>query len=112
MQRKSKTTPEGEIKHAIFTWLTLQPKAMAFPVYNGGIFDPVRRIYRKPNSRFYRAGVPDILGIWDGKPLAIEVKTKTGVVSEDQKGFLSEFSSRGGIAILARSLEEVVAALS
>lgn len=52
-------------------------------------------------------GVADILGIYQGKPLAIEVKSKKGRLSEFQKTFLIRFHAQGGIAIVARSVDDV-----
>lgn len=56
-------------------------------------------------KRFFRAGTPgiaDIMGLWNGVPVAIEVKrpkTKKNV-SADQKAFLQRFSDCGGVAIV------------
>ncbi len=52
-------------------------------------------------------GVSDILGIYKGKPLAIEVKTSKGKLSENQIYFLQNFKREGGIAFVARSVEDV-----
>jgi hypothetical protein len=53
-------------------------------------------------------GVADILGILkDGRFLAIEVKSPTGKVPPHQQLFLDEISGRGGVAFVARSVEEV-----
>ena len=54
-----------------------------------------------------RAGVPDILACLQGKFLAIEGKTSTGVVSELQRIHLEQIRKAQGIAIVARSLDEV-----
>lgn len=54
-------------------------------------------------------GVSDILGILpDGRFLAIEVKTRTGRVSEYQASFLYEITKNGGVAFVARSVEDVI----
>lgn len=56
-------------------------------------------------KRFFRAGIKgiaDIMGIYKGRGVAIEVKrpeTKKNV-SVDQKAFLSRFEQCGGIAIV------------
>jgi hypothetical protein len=48
----------------------------------------------------------------DGHFLAIEIKSPTGRVSRHQQHFIDEIAARGGVAFVARSLEEVEAALS
>ncbi len=80
---------------------------MAWPTASVGLYDPVKKAFRRPGKHF-RKGVADILGIWRGLPLAIEVKTKIGQVSKEQQQFMVDFESRGGLAFVARSLEEVI----
>lgn len=77
-----------------------------------GIWDPSKKIYRKSNNRFHRKGVPDILGILDGKLLAIEVKALKGVVSPEQRVFITMINEQGGIAFVARSVQQCAIELS
>jgi penicillin-binding protein-related factor A (putative recombinase) len=70
-----------------------------------GTYDPTKKVFRK--NAGYMKGVADILGIWRGKLLAIEVKTPTGKLSPEQKQFLSRVQEEGGIAFVARSVEDV-----
>jgi Holliday junction resolvase len=53
-------------------------------------------------------GVPDIVGIFQGKMLAIEVKAPKGKASEHQKFFIQAINRHGGIAFVARSIEDVI----
>lgn len=73
---------------------------------NGGTFDPTIKRFRKPGA-WYMPGVSDILGIFNHRMLAIEVKTEKGKPSPHQKQFLFTVASQGGIAMIARSIEEV-----
>ena len=52
-------------------------------------------------------GVADIIGIYDKKFFAIEVKTLKGKLSDHQRLFLSKVALNGGLAIVARSVEDV-----
>lgn len=72
-----------------------------------GIFDPVKRRYRANTSPYRIKGVSDILGIWRGRPLAIEVKSEKGRLRPEQREFLERFRSEGGIAFMARSIDDV-----
>lgn len=101
---------EQQIKNSILDWLKLK-SIFAWPNDSVGVFDERRGAYRRKTSRHHINGVPDILGVFMGKPLAIEVKSKTGRLSEAQKDFLEKFQSVGGIAITARSIEDVEGAL-
>lgn len=73
-----------------------------------GIFDPVKKVYRKPNNPHHIKGVADILGIIQGRFLAIEVKSDKGLISTEQKIFLKHINEEGGIAFVARSVEQVI----
>lgn len=53
-------------------------------------------------------GVPDIVGIHQGKFLGIEVKTASGKLSPHQERFLKNINAAGGIAFVARSLDDVI----
>lgn len=57
-------------------------------------------------------GSADLIG-WtaDGRFLSIEVKSKTGRVTEEQKTFLAMVRASGGVAIIARSVEEALEGL-
>lgn len=53
-------------------------------------------------------GVPDIVGIYQGRYLGIEVKTRNGVVSDNQRRFIDTINAAGGIAFVARSVDDVI----
>jgi Holliday junction resolvase len=53
-------------------------------------------------------GVPDIIGIWHGKLLGIEIKTTAGRVSEHQQRFIDAINREGGLAFVARSIDDVI----
>jgi hypothetical protein len=77
-----------------------------------GVYDEKRGCYIRNNSRYVIRGVSDILGVLpNGRILAIEVKSRKGKVSPDQEAFLKNVLLKGGVAILARSLEDVIAEL-
>lgn len=65
----------------------------------------------KIGDRFLRFGLkgsPDILGIADGgRFVGIEVKTGTGRQTPEQKLFQAMTFRRGGVYIIARSLDDV-----
>ena len=51
-------------------------------------------------------GGSDLIGWVDGRFLAIEVKTATGVVSHEQKDFIDLVRRHGGLAGVARSIQD------
>jgi Holliday junction resolvase len=55
-----------------------------------------------------KKGVADILGVLpDGRFLAVEVKQPTGRLTWEQEGFIEVINKHGGLAFVARSVEEV-----
>lgn len=52
-------------------------------------------------------GSSDIIGIWKGKFLAVEVKTPRGKVTDAQLNFIEAVNRAGGIAFVARSKKDV-----
>lgn len=53
-------------------------------------------------------GSPDIIGIYKGKFLGIEVKSATGTLRPEQKEFLDKINAEGGFAFVARNLDDVI----
>lgn len=53
-------------------------------------------------------GVSDIIGIHEGRLLAIEVKTSTGRLSGHQQAFIDRVNKEGGIGFVARSPDDVI----
>lgn len=94
---------ESEIKRQILTWLRYN-QIFSWNVESVGIYDEKRGLYRKKFSAFQIKGVADIIGIYKKRPLAIEVKSKTGKLSFHQITFLHDFKAAGGIAFVARSV--------
>jgi len=53
-------------------------------------------------------GISDILGCWQGRMLAIEIKRPGGRVSPDQQKFIERVNAEGGFAFVAYSVDDVV----
>ena len=99
--------PEKLIENQILHYL-FRRGIFAWKNQSVGIFDPVKRIYRKNNNPFHIKGVSDILGVLPGgRLLAIEVKTEIGRASPEQKAYIAKINSLGGIAFVARSVYDV-----
>ena len=52
-------------------------------------------------------GVADIIGCHNGRMFAIEVKTERGRVTPYQQRFIDRVNDAGGLAFVARSIEDV-----
>lgn len=107
---------ESGTQRAILDWLKLN-KIFCWRNNNTPTYDPKLGVYRKMGSHQMK-GVPDILFITpDGRFGAIEVKDKfsinapseSGYPSLEQIEFLDAVNYRGGVAFVARDLEDVIA---
>ena len=67
---------------------------------------------RTPDGRYFDTGLPvgfsDIFGVRksDGKAVFIEVKTKSGKVSENQENFIDKMKENNALAGICRSVED------
>ena len=111
LETGSRDLKEKDIERLILEWLNVQPGCKAWKNKSMGTYDPVRGVYRANQSRFSEKGSSDILGIWGGRMLCIEVKSRRGTLRPEQKEFLDIMGKLGAITILARSLEDVLGAL-
>ena len=57
-------------------------------------------------------GSADLIGILDGRFVALEVKTERGRVSPEQQLFLDLVRRRGGFAAVVRSIDDARAAVT
>lgn len=53
-------------------------------------------------------GVPDIIGVYKGRMIGIEVKTSNGKTSPYQDNFIKNINDAGGLAFVARSVDDVI----
>lgn len=104
-------TPESLIKRAVCHYLSGLKDCFFWVNESVGVFDAKRGIYRKKNSPYQLNGTADILGIFQGSPLAIEIKSKSGRLTDSQREFLDKFKYHGGIGVVARSVDDVKNAL-
>lgn len=98
-QKKQK--PEKALVNAIMQYLAAK-KIFAWRQNTGAIKVEDRLI------RFGVLGCSDIIGLLpNGKMFAIEAKSSKGRLSLAQKSFLDAISKNGGIAIVAKKLEDI-----
>lgn len=114
---------EKQIENQILTYLK-NKKIFAWKAQSTGVFDPARGVFRKSSNPHHINGVSDIIGIFQGMMLCIEVKKpyiskKTlrikhrtqeeleKLASEDQQFFIKTINDRGGVAFFADSIEVV-----
>lgn len=100
---------EADLMRQIQDWLRLNNHC--FIRVNVGARVEFRPHGGKRFMRFGRQGCADILACIDGRFVAIECKTERGRQSEHQQRFQQEVEYCRGIYVLARSLDDVIAAV-
>lgn len=101
---------EKDIENAILAALQTVKGCKAWKNQSVGIYDPTKKSFRR-RSRYQIKGVSDILGIYKGKMICLEVKTKKGRLSPEQKSFLEEMQALGAFTACVRSVPEALAVL-
>lgn len=98
---------EADILKAVLATLELHPKVGWAARANSGLFEV--------QGRYVRAGwkgCSDVVGqLKDGRWLACETKSATGRLTADQQLFLDTVNQHGGLAFVARSVDDVMRAL-
>ena len=99
---------EKDIQKQILMLLKRHPKVQWVARFNSGTFVSGDR-YISSNSQ---SGMSDILGMLKGGRLfAIECKSRTGKIMPHQQEFLDLINGGGGLAFIARSVEDVTVRL-
>jgi len=99
-------TEEGAVVQACLEYLGIYG-AFVWRNNTGSLKDKINRpvFFGKPGSS-------DILGLLPGgRFIAVECKSKKGKLSENQKDFLAEVERLGGLAIVARSVDDIMKAV-
>lgn len=64
-------------------------------------------MFKVHGSPLMMAGLPDLVGCIKGRFIGVEVKTAEGSVSKVQRHVLAKIRRAGGVAIVARSVDDV-----
>lgn len=102
--KKFSENSANALTDSIVYWIRLHGGS-ADRINNMGVYDAKRGMYRRAGTR---NGIADIIGTWQGKYLAVEVKYGKDRLSEDQKKRRQEIIDAGGIYIVARSFDQFV----
>lgn len=95
---------------ADFLALALPPHEAVFcSIPNGGKRD--KGTAGKLKAEGLQPGAPDLLILWKGRAIGLELKTRGGRLSPEQMAFSMRWTTAGGVYAVARSLEEVAGLL-
>lgn len=97
---------ETQIMRDILVAVTSLPDGVFWRTNSGVAVTPARSVVR-----FNVPGTPDILGCYRGRAVAIEAKAAIGRQSHQQRRFQAAWERAGGLYVLARSVDDAMAAL-
>lgn len=96
---------EKSIEKEILQYLNIRPNWFAFKINCTGTYDPTKKVFRKKSS-YSINGISDIIAVYKGLIVCLEVKTPKGRLSENQKIFLEKIQKYGGAAYVVRSIAD------
>ncbi len=104
---------EADVLSAVLQALALHPRVAWAQRMNSGAGRILRKGGVSQFMRFGFPGCPDVLGqLRDGRVLAVETKRPSGEPTREQKAFLDCVNANGGLALVARSADDVWKALA
>jgi hypothetical protein len=97
---------ERQEQAALFGWLAVAaPPGLWFGAIPGGDG-------RETRAPGYVAGTPDVLLIWAGRPILLEIKRRRGgVVSAEQTAAHAAIALAGGVVVVGYGWEDAAAQL-
>jgi len=109
--RIAKAPPAGsehDLQAAVAEYLTLAlppHEALFCAIPNGGKRD--KGTAGKLKAEGLQPGAPDLVILWKGRAIGLELKARRGRLSSAQLAFSMRWTTAGGLYAVARSLEEV-----
>ena len=103
VKKRFKDTTANELTKTIIWDMYHVRQGVAYRINNGAVYDVKKKVYRKGVQR---KGVPDIIGIIDGRFFGIEVKIGADRQSADQKEIEKEINHAGGVYFVAKSYDD------
>jgi len=103
VKKRFKDVTANELTKTIIFDMYWVRGGVAYRINNGATYDQKLKTYRKGVQR---RGVPDIIGIIDGRFFGIEVKIGKDRQSEHQKEIEEEIKKAGGVYFIAKSYDD------
>ena len=104
---------EADVLKAVLTALSMHPRVAWAQRMNSGAGKVQRAGGVSQFMRWGFVGCPDVLGqLRDGRTLAVECKRPSGKPTPEQIAFLRCVRANGGVALVARSVDDLLEALA
>lgn len=103
---------EADVLSAVLTALKLHPKVAWAQRMQTGAGKLLRKGGASQWLRFGWVGAPDVVAqLRDGRFMAVECKRPSGSTTPEQDAFLACVAANGGVAVVARSVDDLLEAL-
>lgn len=107
LKRKTLPSTENQALQSVCDYLQLNKKRKGYmfwrtnniPVYDGKNF--------RSMPKYSIHGIPDVIVIWNGQFVGLEIKTNVGKQSDGQKEFEKQCREVGGEYYVIRGIDEV-----
>lgn len=109
VKKRFKDTTANDLTKTIIFDMYHVREGVAYRINNGAVYDQKRQVYRKGVQR---KGIPDIIGIIDGRFIGVEVKIGRDRQSADQKLIEKEINESGGVYFIAKSYDDYLDKIS
>jgi hypothetical protein len=108
---RARHRPEDAIQRAVFDHIRVRgaPGLFAFHPANGGFRRPIEAKILKGLG--VRAGVPDVIAIYQGRVYAMEIKAPGGRATAAQLEAIAAMEKAGAYTCVAEGLDRVLAVL-
>ena len=103
VKKRFKDTTANDLTKTIIWDMYHVREGVAYRINNGAVYDQKRGVYR---SGVQQKGVPDTIGIINGRFIGIEVKIGKDRQSADQKLIEQEINAAGGVYFIAKSYDD------
>ncbi len=101
---------EADVQQAIRLALGLEPGLVLWRNNVGAAFHAETK--RPVQYGVGGVGGSDLIGLLNGRFIALEIKTPTGRIRAEQLGFIECVRANGGFAAIVRSVEDAKAAIA
>lgn len=102
-KRGGKQSPANALTDAVIKYFKLNG-GIAYRINTMGVFDKAKGTFRTSGMK---KGLPDVIGIYKGKFIGVEIKIGKDRQSEDQKDREQEIKSNGGLYYIAVEFDQI-----
>jgi hypothetical protein len=108
---RCRVRPEDNIQRAVFQHIRVRgvPGLVAWHTPNGGARKPIEAAILQGLG--VRAGVSDVIAVYESKVFALELKSEHGRASDAQLEFLADIEKAGALTAISHGIDSALKTL-